>query len=189
MAWSQVLGETYPDDPLLPEMDKDIRRLERIAERFSKIGSAPELVPTDVAVVVARVVDYIGRRAPNAVDLQCDIPEGMPLAPLNPPLFEWVVENLCKNAIDAMSGKGKISIKGMVEPQKIVLEVSDTGKGISKKDYHNVFRPGFTTKKRGWGLGLSLAKRIVCEYHKGKIYVKHSHLGEGTTFAIEIRLE
>ena len=186
MAWSEVLRESYPNDELLPEMNKDIRRLELIAERFSKIGSAPELETYSLSDVVSRVVDYIGRRAPNAVILTCDVPIDLPLVKLNPPLFEWVVENLCKNAIDAMSGKGSIHISGYTEKGKVVLEVTDTGKGISKNNFHNVFRPGFTTKKRGWGLGLSLAKRIVKEYHKGKIYVKRSQIGVGTTFAIEI---
>ena len=188
MAWSQVLGETYPDDPLLPEMDKDIRRLELIAERFSKIGSAPELAPCHVDEVVGRVVDYMGRRAPSSVALVCDVPDALPMVDLNAPLFEWVIENLCKNAIDAMPGKGEIKVSGYADDSRVVLEVSDTGKGISKKDFHNVFRPGFTSKKRGWGLGLSLAKRIVEEYHHGKIYVKRSQVGVGTTFAIEINI-
>ena len=189
MAWSQVLGETYPDDPLLPEMDKDIRRLELIAERFSKIGSAPELSPCHVDEMVMRVVDYMGRRAPKTVAILCDIPQQLPVVDLNSPLFEWVIENLCKNAIDAMPGKGEIKVTGYTENNKIILEVSDTGKGIAKKDFQNVFRPGFTSKKRGWGLGLSLAKRIVSEYHHGKIYVKRSQIGVGTTFAIEIKVE
>lgn len=188
MAWSQVLGESYPDDPLLPEMDKDIHRLELIAERFSKIGSAPELSPCNISEVVSRVVDYMSRRAPSAVSLSYDVPSDLPQVNLNAPLFEWVIENLCKNAIDAMVGKGAINIVGFVEGQKLILEVSDTGKGISKQNFKNVFRPGFTSKKRGWGLGLSLAKRIVSEYHNGKIYVKHSQMGVGTTFAIEIKL-
>ena len=188
MAWSQVLKESHPDDDLLPEMDKDIRRLELIAERFSKIGSAPELVPCRVNEVVSRVVDYMARRAPSGVNLTSDIPSDLPQVSLNPPLFEWVIENLCKNAIDAMPGKGAIRIVGYVEGSKLVLEVSDTGKGIAKQNFKNVFRPGFTSKKRGWGLGLSLAKRIVCEYHNGKIYVKRSQLGVGTTFAIEIKV-
>lgn len=189
MAWSQVLGETYPDDPLLPEMNKDIRRLELIAGRFSKIGSAPELTPCRMDALVARVVDYMSRRAPGTVELICRVPDHLPGVLLNAPLFEWVIENLCKNAIDAMAGKGRIEVTGHAEGHKVVLEVSDTGKGIAKKDFHNVFRPGFTTKRRGWGLGLSLAKRIVCEYHHGKIYVKRSQLGSGTTFAIEIRTD
>ena len=188
MAWSQVLRETYPDDDLLPEMDKDIHRLELIAERFSKIGSAPELLPCNVKEVVDRVVDYMDRRAPSAVKLSSSIAMNLPMVFLNPPLFEWVIENLCKNAIDAMAGKGAIHIVGYVEGKKLILEVSDTGKGIAKKNFKNVFRPGFTSKKRGWGLGLSLAKRIVSEYHNGKIYVKHSQIGVGTTFAIELKL-
>lgn len=188
MAWSEVLRETYPEDPLLPEMDKDICRLQLIAERFSKIGSRPEFASEDLTALIGRVVDYIGRRTSDKVQLTSSFPGGDIRVDVCAPLFEWVIENLCKNAIDAMQGQGKINIYVYRSASQINIEVSDTGKGIPKKDFRNVFRPGFTTKKRGWGLGLSLAKRIVEEYHHGHIYVKQSQEGSGTTFAIELPL-
>jgi len=187
MAWTQVLHETYPNDELLPEMDKDVKRLQMIAERFSKIGSQPELQPENLNEVVAHVVDYIGRRTSNRVCITTRLPAQPPYANLSLQLFEWVVENLCKNAVDAMDGTGDITISVFEETQRFVVEVADTGKGIPKKQWNSVFQPGFTTKKRGWGLGLSLAKRIVEEYHRGRIFVKSSEVGKGTTFRIELR--
>ena len=187
MAWTQMLRETYPDDELLPEMDKDIKRLQMIAERFSKIGSLPEPKPENLNEVIAHVTDYIGRRTSNRVTITTRLPEQPIYANLSAPLFEWVVENLCKNAVDAMDGSGAITITAAEEPSRYAVEVSDTGKGIPKGQFSNVFRPGFTTKKRGWGLGLSLAKRIVEEYHKGRIFVKSSEVGKGTTFRIELK--
>ena len=162
MAWTEMLKESYPDDELLPEMDKDVKRLERIAERFSKIGSVPEPVESSMNEVLRHIVK------------------------MNASLFEWVIENLCKNAVDAMEGAGTITLTLMKEEKVVIVEVQDTGKGIKKKDIKNVFTPGFTTKKRGWGLGLSLAKRIVEEYHRGRIFVKSSEIGKGTTFRIEM---
>ena len=187
MAWTQVLHEQYPDDELLPEMEKDVKRLQMIAERFSKIGSLPESTPENLNEVIHHVVDYIGRRTSNRVTIQAHLPEQPLFANMCAPLFEWVVENLCKNAIDAMDGQGRIDISTKEELNRIVVEVSDTGKGIPRNHFKSVFSPGFTTKKRGWGLGLSLAKRIVEEYHRGRIYVKSSELGKGTTFRIELR--
>ena len=187
MAWTQVLQETYPDDELLPEMDKDVKRLQMIAERFSKIGSLPEPKPENLNEVIGHVTEYISRRTSNRVTITTRLPEQPIYANLSAPLFEWVVENLCKNAVDAMDGSGAITISAAEEPTRYAVEVSDTGKGIPKGQFSNVFRPGFTTKKRGWGLGLSLAKRIVEEYHKGRIYVKSSEIGKGTTFRIELR--
>ena len=187
MAWTQVLRETYPDDELLPEMDKDVKRLQMIAERFSKIGSLPEPQPENLNEVISHVVDYIGRRTSNRVSITTRLPEQPLYANMSAPLFEWVVENLCKNAVDAMDGQGSIVITAREEPAHYVVEVSDTGKGIHKSKFSTVFQPGFTTKKRGWGLGLSLAKRIVEEYHQGRIYVKSSEIGKGTTFRIELR--
>lgn len=188
MAWQEVLRETYPDDELLPEMGRDVERLQRIAERFSKIGSLPELSPESLNDVLASVVQYISRRAGNRVRITCQMPQQPLIIPLCASLFEWVVENLCKNAIDAMDGAGSISLVAMQEGALAVLEVTDTGKGIPKNKFHTVFAPGFTTKKRGWGLGLSLAKRIVEEYHHGRIFVKSSELGCGTTFRIELKM-
>ncbi|MBQ3908222.1 MAG: HAMP domain-containing histidine kinase [Bacteroidaceae bacterium] len=187
MAWQEMLRETYPDDPLLPEMGKDVQRLQRIAERFSKIGSQPELKPENLNEVVAQVVQYINRRTSNHIDMRSIVPPHPLVVQMCAPLFEWVIENLCKNAIDAMDGRGSITIRAAEEASCFAIEVSDTGKGIPKNHFSTVFMPGFTTKTRGWGLGLSLAKRIVEEYHNGRIYVKNSELGRGTTFRIELR--
>ena len=188
MAWQEMLRETYPDDELLPEMGKDVERLQRIAERFSKIGSLPELRPESLNEVLSAVTQYISRRASNRVRLTCTVPQQPLIVPMCSSLFEWVVENLCKNAIDAMDGQGSITLTAGTEGALAVVEVADTGKGIPKNKFRTVFTPGFTTKKRGWGLGLSLAKRIVEEYHHGRIYVKNSEVGRGTTFRIELKM-
>lgn len=187
MAWVEVLKEEYPDDALIPELDKDVSRLRLISDRFSKIGSMPELAMVSLQEVLAHVVDYIDRRTSHNVVIRCQLPDHDVMVNINAALFEWVIENLCKNAVDAMNGgPGTISIAVMETGQKVAIDVVDTGKGISKKNIKNVFRPGFTTKKRGWGLGLSLAKRIIEEYHKGRIFVKSSEVGVGTTFRIEL---
>lgn len=188
MAWTEILKETYPDDELLPEMDKDVRRLQLIADRFSKIGSLPELMPSSLNVVVDHVIEYMDRRTSNKIVMKKVLPEHDIIIPMNASLFEWVIENLSKNAVDAIGVDGGVITLYVEEHDtKAIIDVSDTGKGIPKKDIKNVFRPGFTTKKRGWGLGLSLARRIVEEYHKGSIYVKNSEQGKGTTFRIELR--
>ena len=188
MAWTEILKETYPDDALIPEMDKDVKRLQLIADRFSKIGSLPEPVPSSLNEVMAHVVDYMDRRTSKKVQMICCFPDHDVTVKLNASLFEWVIENLCKNAVDAMEGVGTITLTlDDSLANKVVVEVADTGKGIKKRDLRNVFRPGFTTKKRGWGLGLSLAKRIVEEYHHGRIFVKSSEVGVGTTFRIELK--
>ena len=187
MAWTEILKESYPDDELIPEMDKDVKRLQLIAERFSKIGSLPEPVPTSLIEVMGHVIDYMDRRTSQKVKMEKVFPPQDIIVKINASLFEWVIENLCKNAVDAMEGSGRITLFMQDEGDKVAIEVSDTGKGIKKKDIGNVFKPGFTTKKRGWGLGLSLAKRIVEEYHKGHIYVKSSEVGKGTTFRIELK--
>ena len=188
MAWTTILKETYPDDDLLPEMDKDVKRLQLIADRFSKIGSLPEAVPVSLSEVLDHVIDYMDRRTSKTIQLIKVFPADDIIIRLNASLFEWVIENLCKNAVDAMgSESGTITLRVETVGERVIVEVSDTGKGIKKKDMRNVFRPGFTTKSRGWGLGLSLAKRIVEEYHNGKIFVKSSELGKGTTFRIELK--
>ena len=188
MAWTTVLKETYPEDELLPEMDKDVKRLQLIADRFSKIGSVPELVPSSLNEVLNHVVAYMDCRTSKRIKMKTELPIDDIIININASLFEWVIENLCKNAVDAMGGKiGSITLRLEETDKRAIVEVSDTGKGIKKKDIRNVFRPGFTTKERGWGLGLSLAKRIVEEYHHGKIYVKSSEVGKGTTFRIELR--
>jgi len=186
MAWYEVLKENYPDDKLIPEMENDINRLERIADRFSKIGSLPEPKPEELNPVIKRVVEYMDHRTSNKVKMELDMPTEPVIVSLVPSLFEWVIENLCKNAVDAMDGSGNITITVAEDINFVVVEVCDTGKGISKSNFENVFKPGFTTKKRGWGLGLSLVRRIVEQYHKGKIFVKSSELGIGTTFRIEL---
>ncbi len=188
MAWTTILKETYPDDDLLPEMDKDVKRLQLIADRFSKIGSLPEAVPVSLSEVLDHVIDYMDRRTSKKIQLIKVFPADDIIIRLNASLFEWVIENLCKNAVDAMGGEsGTITLRVETVGERVIVEVSDTGKGIRKKDLRNVFRPGFTTKSRGWGLGLSLAKRIVEEYHNGKIFVRSSELGKGTTFRIELK--
>lgn len=188
MAWVEVLRETYPDDMLIPEMDRDVRRLQLIAERFSKIGSLPELRETDVFEVIGHVVEYIRRRVSNRVTISLIQQHEGVKVPMCAPLFEWVVENLCKNAMDAMNGSGGITITVGVENGMCVIEVADTGKGIPPHRWKTVFLPGYTTKSRGWGLGLSLARRIVVEYHRGRIFVKESMADKGTVFRIELKM-
>ena len=186
MAWIEILKESYPDDVLIPEMDKDVKRLQLVAERFSKIGSLPEPVPVNLKEVMEHVVDYMDRRISQKISMICHFPPHDVIVRVNASLFEWVNENLCKNSVDAMERSGTITFEVIEEADKVAIEVSDTGKGIKKRNVSNVFKPGFTTKKRGWGLGLSLAKRIVEEYHNGHIFVKSSELGKGTTFRIEL---
>lgn len=186
-GWVEVLRETYPGDEMIAEMSKDVKRLELLAERFSKIGSRPELQPENLCDALQAVVTYMQRRVSNRVSLTARLPEQALIVPLCASLFEWVVENLCKNAVDAMDGNGSITLSAGEEADIAWIEVQDTGKGIAAKNFKNVFMPGFTTKRRGWGLGLSLAKRIVEEYHGGRIFVKNSQIGQGTTFRIELK--
>lgn len=186
IAWIELLKDKY-SDALILEMEKDVNRLQMIAERFSKIGSMPAPVQEEMVMVLDRVVAYMERRTPNSVQFVKNFPDPPLNAAVNASLFEWVIENLCKNAVDAMDGQGTLTIDLFREGDVVAIEVTDTGKGISKNLYKSVFNPGFTTKKRGWGLGLSLAKRIVEEYHNGKIYVKKSEPGNGTTFRIELK--
>ena len=187
MAWIEVLKGKYPSDELLPEMERDVERLQMVAERFSKIGSKSELAMVEVNGVVERAVGYMKRRSPARVSYNVELSAAQPVASLNVPLIEWVMENLCKNAIDAMSGCGEITVTVADAADKVIVDVTDTGKGIAKARWKTVFTPGFTTKPRGWGLGLSLAKRIVEEFHKGHIFIKKSQPGAGTTFRIELK--
>ncbi len=201
MAWMEILQDSYPENPMLQEMGKDVDRLNLIAERFSKIGSKPEMKRESVNEVIWHVVNYLKPRSSQNIIITCHLPEQEVVATMNASLFEWVIENLCKNAMDAMEGRGRIDITvsttakprrclfGLLskEHRCLAIEVSDTGKGIPKGRWRSVFEPGFTTKKRGWGLGLSLAKRIVEKYHKGRIFVKTSEAGKGTTFRIELK--
>lgn len=187
MAWLEVFKESHTDDELLPEMEKDVKRLQLIAERFSKIGSIPQPAPADIACAIDRVVDYMDRRTSSKVCITTHFPNDDIQANMVEPLFEWVIENLCKNAVDAMNGTGNIDISLGTSDDIIIIDVKDTGKGMPKSNFKSVFKPGFTTKSRGWGLGLSLAKRIIEEYHNGRIFVKESEIGSGTTFRIEMK--
>lgn len=187
MAWIEVLKETYPNDDLLEDMQTDVQRLERITERFSKIGSQPALVNTSICPIIAQTVSYLQRRISSRITITSHIHQDVEL-PLSAPLFEWVLEVLCKNSADAMSGAGSIEISGQIKDDKYIIDVADTGKGIARKNFSSVFKAGYTTKQRGWGLGLSLSKRIIEEYHHGRIYVFQSIVGKGTTFRIELPL-
>ena len=183
-AWNELLKATYPNDPLLPQMDEDIRRLQMIAERFSKIGSQPTLEQHEVLSVVQSAMDYMRARTSSKIAYRLEGNEAK--AMLCVPLFEWVIENICKNAIDSMEGKGVITIE-VKQEEKIVIDITDTGKGIDRRNFKRIFTPGYTSKKRGWGLGLSLGKRIIEDYHRGKLFVKQSQLGVGTTFRIILK--
>ncbi|HNX88814.1 MAG TPA: HAMP domain-containing sensor histidine kinase [Paludibacteraceae bacterium] len=185
LAWTELLKIRYEDDKLITDMEKDVNRLKVIADRFSKIGSKPDLKKSDLKETLSNAVNYMNNRSSNKVEISLNFNEGIPsIIPLNVPLFEWVIENLCKNAIDAMNGIGKIALNVKNTENDIIIDITDNGKGIERNMYKAIFSPGFTTKERGWGLGLSLAKRIIEEYHKGKIFVKHSEINVGTTFRI-----
>lgn len=185
IAWMELLELKNIDPVLIDEMKKDVSRLETITERFSKIGSVPSLDNVQLSNVVQSTVNYLQARVSNKVKFSFDAGNAKDIkVPLNVPLFEWVIENLCKNAVDAMDGEGSIHIQLTDVTQYVFVDVSDTGKGIPKSKFKTVFQPGYTTKQRGWGLGLSLVKRIVEDYHKGKIFVKRSESGKGTTFRI-----
>jgi len=188
LAWIEMLKLNDEDHTVVDEVTKDINRLETITERFSKIGSKPVLKETNVIEILDSSVEYLKRRTSSKVAYILNFGKYDTVnVPLNVALFEWVVENLCKNAIDAMAGIGSITIDVTNNPKNIFIEITDTGKGIPKSKYKTVFRPGYTSKKRGWGLGLSLAKRIIEIYHKGKIFVKTSEVGKGTTFKIILK--
>lgn len=185
MAWVELLKMKNVDENLIQEFEKDTRRLQKITERFSKIGSVPELIRTDVGETIRSTVEYLKTRSSGRVRFILDFDQTKKYdAPLNASLFSWVIENLCKNAIDAMNNDGTIQVSLIEKGGQLIIEVSDTGKGVSKSYFKTIFQPGFTTKKRGWGLGLSLAKRIVENYHKGKIFLKQSEINKGTTFRI-----
>ena len=190
-GWLELLRTRYPDDDLLPDMATDINRLQLVAERFSRIGSAPTLQPTDIRQVVEQTHAYMRTRISDKVEMEMKIDE--PATPdayaamADAPLMAWVVENLIKNAVDAMNGRGWIGLHLQKNGQDIILDVTDIGKGIERKHYTQVFRPGYTTKTRGWGLGLSLCKRIVEQYHHGRIFVHQSVVSKGTTFRVVLR--
>ena len=187
-GWVEMLKELKAEPTITTEMEKDIDRLKLISDRFGKIGSTPKLEEKNITEQIENMVNYIKRRAPEKVHFTVDA-GGKDFIPahISGPLFDWVIENLLKNALDAMEGKGTISIKIKEDPDEVLIDVTDTGKGISTKNMNKVFKPGFTTKKRGWGLGLSLSKRIIDQYHKGHLIVKHSEPGKGTTFRIVLK--
>ena len=189
-AWNELLKAQYPQDTLLPQMDEDIRRLQMIAERFSKIGSPATLQAQNLMPVVQGVMDYMRVRSSKRVEIRekrVEISDVQVM--LCAPLFEWVIENLCKNAIDSMEGKGVITISVERKDKHVYIDITDTGKGIDRRNFKRIFQPGYTSKQRGWGLGLSLAQRIIEDYHRGKLFVKQSQLGVGTTFRIELAVE
>ena len=186
MAWTQLLESYGIDADVVSEIDKDVNRLSVIADRFSKIGSKPELKLEYLNDIISRSLDYMKSRVSGKVNIVMNLSDDDHGVMLSVALFEWVMENLTKNAVDAMDGAGTITITTIGEKERVAIEINDTGKGISRKNFKNVFNPGFTTKKRGWGLGLTLVKRIIEEYHGGKIFVKDSEIGRGTTFRIEL---
>ena len=188
--WHNLLQETEKEDQeeILKEVDYDIKRLELITERFSKIGSAPILKEENLDLVIEKSISYLKNRISSQVNFEVNVNQPGNWAKINVPLFEWVIENLCKNAVDAMDGKGSLSILINHDETHVYIDIKDTGKGIPRGKFKTVFKPGFTTKKRGWGLGLSLVKRIVEQYHNGQIYVRYSELGKGTTFRITLDL-
>lgn len=186
-GWVEILKETHGNEDFLPEIEKDVQRLRLVSDRFGKIGSAPQLDEKNIVLQVENMVDYVQKRAGGKVSFDIRAHEQNIQARISPPLFDWVIENLLKNALDAMEGKGKITVDVFPNGKEIVIDVSDTGKGISRQNLGKVFKPGFTTKKRGWGLGLSLSKRIIEQYHEGSLTVKNSEPGKGTTFRIVLK--
>ena len=187
MAWSELMKERLPEIELISELEKDVKRLEIITERFSKIGSKPALKPTNLEDIIKSAVEYLKNRTSDKINFSFDFPEKETIIALNRSLFEWVIENLCKNSVDAISNEGKITIVVKKVKNKIFIDISDSGKGIPKSKYKTIFKPGYTTKTRGWGLGLSLVKRIVENYHQGKIFVLNSEIGKGTTIRIILK--
>jgi signal transduction histidine kinase len=185
MAWIELLRLQNIDPLIIDEFEKDTKRLEKITERFSKIGSKPELELTNILETLSSTISYLKTRSSNRVKFVVDLEKNDPLLiPLNAALFSWVIENICKNAIDAMDNNGTIRLNLTEKEHTVVIDITDTGKGVAKSNFKTIFQPGFSTKKRGWGLGLSLAKRIVENYHQGKIFIKWSEMGKGTTFRI-----
>ena len=187
-GWVEMLKETYADEKIVWEMEKDVNRLKLVSDRFGKIGSKPRLEKHNIVAQVSSMVEYIRKRATGKVQFVLDTRNINEIyTMISPPLFDWVIENLLKNALDAMEGKGMISLNVWQQDGQTYIDVTDTGKGITKQNIGKVFKPGFTTKKRGWGLGLSLSKRIIEQYHQGQLFVKNSDLGKGTTFRIVLK--
>jgi signal transduction histidine kinase len=187
LAWLEIMRSKKTDQEMLNELEKDIKRLEKITERFSKIGSKPILNKENIREVIEHVIKYLKTRSSDKVLYYTHLPQDELIIPLNAELFEWVIENVCKNAIDAIDGSGKIDISITDHTQVVYIDIADNGRGIPKSKYKTIFKPGYTTKERGWGLGLSLSKRIVEEYHRGKIFVNDSELDHGTTIRIVLK--
>ena len=185
-GWLEILRDTPGNEEILPDIEKDVDRLKLVSDRFSKIGSTPVLEATALNPLLIEMVDYMKRRASDKVQFELKVPEEEVIGVISPTLFNWVLENLLKNALDAMEGMGKITVSLEEIDHKAIIDVTDTGKGIAAANLNKVFNPGFTTKKRGWGLGLSLSKRIITQFHKGELLVKNSELGKGTTFRITL---
>ena len=187
-GWVEMLKETPGSEQIAMELAKDVDRLQLVSDRFSKIGSTPAMEDKDLVQQIANMVDYIKRRSPEKVQFVINTNNNTIIpVKISASLFDWVIENLLKNALDAMGGKGKITIDITKTPQEILIDITDTGKGIAASNLNNLFKPGFTTKKRGWGLGLTLSKRVIEQYHGGELFVKHSELGKGTTFRIVLK--
>jgi signal transduction histidine kinase len=188
LAWSELLKEQKVDPAIMKEIDKDVHRLETIAQRFSKIGSEPELEKENIATVIEEFIAYLQSRISSKVAIKVNRNDVKDFnLPINKYLFEWVIENLCKNSVDAMNGNGVIIIDLSEDDKSFFVDITDTGKGIPSNQFKLIFQPGYTTKKRGWGLGLTLAKRIIQQYHKGKLFVKSSIIGRGTVMRIQFR--
>lgn len=187
-GWVEILQMKHPEVNITDEIARDVTRLEKVAERFSKIGSRPDLSSENIVTIVRQTVDYLRSRASSKISFNviADLEKEIPV-PLNPALFSWVIENVCKNAVDATEGQGRIEINLAESSDIAVIDITDNGKGILKGSHKKIFRPGYTTKERGWGLGLSLAKRIIEDYHKGRIFVKYSEPGKGTCIRIVMR--
>ncbi|HUM97926.1 MAG TPA: HAMP domain-containing sensor histidine kinase [Chitinophagaceae bacterium] len=187
-GWVEMLKDKPADQKIVQELEKDVDRLRLVSDRFGKIGSSPHLELTNLVTQINRMMDYMRKRATGKITLVLNSGgKGTVMALVSPPLFDWVIENLLKNALDAMEGKGTIEVTISEDEKKVFIDVSDTGKGIARKNISLLFKPGFTTKKRGWGLGLSLSKRIIEQYHKGEIFIKQSEWGKGTTFRIVLK--
>ena len=186
-GWLELLKEMDATNDAAIEMQKDLDRLKLVADRFSKVGSEPKLMEEDLIARLVDIVDYMQKRSPKKVTITLHNTEPEVKVNISGPLFDWVMENLIRNALDAMEGKGQINITVLNQPQHVNIDVQDTGKGIPNHQVKKIFNPGFTTKKRGWGLGLSLSRRIIEKYHHGSIFVKHTEVGKGTTFRITLR--
>ena len=184
-GWIEILQNNYPEVSITGELARDVERLEKVTERFSRIGSKPSLTKENIVLLISHTVDYLKSRTSSKVKFISDFNiKNEVVVPVNSALFEWVIENVSKNAIDAMEGNGELTIRIAETEKQALIDVSDTGKGIPKSAFNKIFNPGFTTKQRGWGLGLSLAKRIIEEYHNGKIFVRHSEVGKGSCIRI-----